>query len=159
MGIQFPWKRPRTCPECGSTRLWGHGFVLRHFFGINAGILLKRWRCPDCHAIHSCRPVAYLPRMHYPCNIQIKSLENRLEGRPFPATVSRQVQQHWWKAFHFKCRQAGNWNDPGAFYRQCRLEGQLPVTKQRIYRARWPSAIPPYLPFAVTVKKRPHILV
>jgi hypothetical protein len=56
LGKQFHWKKPECCPECGSIRLWGHGFVLRQFVGFAQGLWMKRYRCPDCHAVHTCRP-------------------------------------------------------------------------------------------------------
>jgi len=117
-----------------------------------------RWRCPDCHAVHSCRPAQYLPGMQYPYHIQKSCLEAKIEEKPFLATISRQTQQHWWQAFLFNCRKTTNWNDPREFYRQSRLTGHYPVTKRRIYRAKWPVSPAPYLSFAVTVKKRPFSL-
>ena len=52
LGKQFPWKNPKNCPCCSASRLWGHGYVLRYFVGVALGLWMKRWRCPDCGAVH-----------------------------------------------------------------------------------------------------------
>jgi hypothetical protein len=79
-------------------------------------------------------------------------------GKPFLQAVPRQIQQHWWKAFLTRCREAGNWSDPLNFLCQWTGFGQLPVTIRRIYRESWPTVGTPYLCFALTVKKRPFSL-
>jgi hypothetical protein len=158
LGKQFHWKKPECCPECGSIRLWGHGFVLRQFVGFAQGLWMKRYRCPDCHAVHTCRPEQFLPGMQYPVQTQKSSLEAKLAGKPFLQAVPRQIQQHWWKAFLTRCREAGNWSDPLNFLCQWTGFGQLPVTIRRIYRESWPTVGTPYLCFALTVKKRPFSL-
>jgi hypothetical protein len=145
LGKQFHWKKPECCPECGSIRLWGHGFVLRQFVGFAQGLWMKRYRCPDCHAVHTCRPEQFLPGMQYPVQTQKSSLEAKLAGKPFLQAVPRQIQQHWWKAFLTRCREAGNWSDPLNFLCQWTGFGQLPVTIRRIYRESWPTVGTPYL--------------
>ena len=158
LGKHFQWKNPGTCPACSSSRLWGHGFALRFFFGFARGLWMKRWRCPDCGAVHTSRPDDFLPGMQYPRHIQQESLKMKLTGKPFLNTISRQVQQHWWKTFISRSRESGNWNCLFSFFRKSLATGQLPVTKRRIYRERYPKAAAPYLPFAVTVKPRPFNL-
>jgi hypothetical protein len=74
------------------------------------------------------------------------------------SSCARQIQQHWWKAFLTRCREAGNWSDPLNFLCQWTGFGQLPVTIRRIYRESWPTVGTPYLCFALTVKKRPFSL-
>jgi len=39
--------------------LWGHGYVERYFGELSERIPLKRWRCPDCCAVHTVRPDNY----------------------------------------------------------------------------------------------------
>jgi hypothetical protein len=142
-----------SCPGCGGPRLWGHGYVLRYFFGFINGLWMKRWRCPDCGAVHSCRPEAYLPGMQYPQEIQRMSLEAKLAGKIFLTSLPRQNQQYWWKAFQRQCLETGNFNDLREFHVKNLALGQLWISKRRIYRASWLRAVTPYLPFALTVKK------
>lgn len=155
---RFPWKHPGGCPFCGSSRLWGHGFVLRNFFGFATGLWLKRWRCPDCGAVHTCRPAAYLPGMQYPVNIQRKSIETKLEGKPFLKSIPRQSQQHWWRTFLSRCRETGNWSNPRTFHETNLKIGQLRVSKRNNYYKSWSKAVSPYLPFALTVRPPPFTL-
>lgn len=157
-GKHFLWKKPRSCPECGSRRLWGHGYAMRNFVGFALGLWMKRYRCPDCRAVHTCRPEGFLPGMQYPVQTQKSCLETKIDGKPFLRSVSRQSQQHWWKAFLKRCREVGNWSDQRYLLRHFLSNNQLPVTTRRIYRESWPTAKAPYLPFAMTVKDRPFSL-
>lgn len=158
LGKHFRWEKPGTCPACGSSRLWGHGFVLRFFFGFAFGLWMKRWRCPDCGAVHTARPADYIPGMQYSYSVQKASIEVKLAGKSFLKTISRQNQQHWWKNFLSRSRESANWTCLHTFFRKGRETGQLPVTKRPIYRESWPAAVAPYLSFAVTVKPRPFNL-
>ena len=154
-GKGFRWKNPGSCPKCNNTRLWGHGYVLRYFFGFTFGLWMKRWRCPECGSVHTARPKEYTPGMQYPTEKMRESLKAKLLGKPFLKTIPRQNQQHWIKTFLYRCRERSNWNDGVSILENCNKFDQLPVTKRRIYSVNWPAAVIPYLPFAVTVKK-PH---
>lgn len=158
LGKHFKWKHPGTCPACGSSRLWGHGFALRFFFGFACGLWMKRWRCPDCKAVHTSRPEGFLLGMQYPRQVQQESLEAKLAGKPFLRSIARQPQQHWWKTFLTLCRETANWEPPRRYLKKKLENGQLPVSKRRIYHESRPTADTPYLPFAVTVQPRPFNL-
>lgn len=154
-GRQFQWKNPGSCPNCKGPRIWGHGFVLRYFAVFAVGLWMKRWRCPDCGAVHTVRPETNSPGCQYSKEVQIKSIYSKLCGKPFLKTINRQLQQHWFKNFKLLCMQDSNWNKPHNFLRQQVLNNQFHLTKRRIYSANWPDAYAPYLSFAVTVKQ-PH---
>jgi hypothetical protein len=157
-GKNFFWKKPGSCPACNSRRLWGHGFALRYFFGFASGLWMKRWRCPDCGAVHTSRPADFLPGMQYPRRLQQSSLETKLAGKPYLKSIARQIQQYWWKTFLSRSKESENWAPLKSLYRKSLETGDLPVGKSRIYRAAWSTAVQPYLPFAVTVKVRPFSL-
>lgn len=152
-GKDFPWQRPGACPACGGARVWGHGFVLRYFFGYGEGLWMKRWRCPDCGGVHTSRPPEYTPGIQYRRDLQIRSLQAKLSGLPFLSEISRQVQQHWQKLFERLCRRHANWSDRQSVLDHLCLTGQFHLTKRRIYRKSHPEAAPPYLPFALTTKR------
>jgi hypothetical protein len=154
----FFWKRPSCCPGCGSKRLWGHGFVLRYFFGSVFGIWMKRWRCPDCRAVHTARPVRYTPGVQYPRDLQIKSLMAKLSGNPFLKHIPRQVQQHWRKIFFRILHKTGNWTDPVSFLHSQLQSRQLWLIKRTIHCETWTSGAAPYLTLALTTKERPFKL-
>jgi hypothetical protein len=77
IGKQFHWKKPECCPE-------------KHT-AMGAILWMKRYRCPDCHAVHTCRPEQFLPGMQYPVQTQKSSLEAKLAGKPFLQAVPRQI--------------------------------------------------------------------
>jgi hypothetical protein len=73
--------------------------VLRFFDEHEEGLWLKRYRCPECKAVHTVRPESHY-RGFWACwrvillCIYKKGTTNRwLEG------LSRQRQQYWWKGF------------------------------------------------------------
>jgi hypothetical protein len=59
VGKKFHWQRPLPCPRCGGVRLWSHGYVERYFGRFAEQLWMKRWRCPDCRAVHTARPLEY----------------------------------------------------------------------------------------------------
>lgn len=153
LGRKYVWKKPNRCPCCGSGRLWGHGFVLRCFHGFALKMPVKRYRCADCTAVHTLRPHSHSPGFHYSIAIQTKSISRKLQGKPFISSISRQVQQHWWKSVRYHlCRQS-NWHGSPTLTDLFRDIGQTPATKRRIYHARPSGNWPPYLSFALTTKK------
>jgi hypothetical protein len=155
---KFQWTKPSDCPVCGSNRLWGHGFVLRYFAGYVYGIWMKRWRCPECGAVHTARPVRYTPGVQYPQDLQIRSLMAKLSENPFPKQVPRQVQQHWRKIFFRELHKTGNWTDPVPFLHSQLQSGQFHLTKRTIHCETWLSAEAPYLTLALTTRMRPFKL-
>lgn len=152
-GKDFRWQKPKTCPTCGSARVWGHGFVVRYFFGYSEGLWMKRWRCPDCGSVHTARPAEYAPGIHYRRDLQLRSLQAKLNGLTFLSEISRQVQQHWRKLFDRLSRRYENWNDRQALLKYLHRNGQFHLTKRPLHRESYPEAVPPYLPFALTTKR------
>ena len=101
-GKLFFWPRPQQCPRCGSCRMWGHGFVSRYFDEVPVFVLLKRWRCPDCHAVHTCRPVAYWRRFSASIETILSCLSTKQAGGNWSINVSRQRQQYWAQGFRIQ---------------------------------------------------------
>jgi hypothetical protein len=95
-GKLYPWLRPERCPRCGGQRLWGHGYVPRYFDGFPEPTWVKRWRCPDCGAVHTCRPASHWRRFLAPISIILASLVAKLAGLRWPHGESRQRQQYWY---------------------------------------------------------------
>ena len=63
-GRDFPWPRPDVCPRCDGKQVWGHGFVAGFSDGFVDGVLLRRYRCPDCHCVLRLRPSGFFKRFH-----------------------------------------------------------------------------------------------
>lgn len=146
-GKDFPWKKPNSCPSCGGVRFWGHGFVLRYFHKYTAGMWLKRYRCPDCRAVHTVRPEEYSPGFQYPWKEIQSSLEQKLRGLKYRKDLSRQCQQYWMKAFQFQRTRFSNWPVTSSI-----PNSQKQVTFRLNYHEKLYATEPPSLPFAVTVR-------
>ncbi len=93
----YVWRKPRRCPSCQSFRIWGHGYVLRYFDEFPEGLYLKRFRCPECGAVHTARPVAYFPRFQSTATEIYRSLSHKLESHTWFTSFSRQRQQYWYR--------------------------------------------------------------
>ncbi len=96
-GRQYPWERPLRCPVCQGHRLWGHGFARRYFEPFQQPAWVRRYRCPDCGAVHTLRPRPYPEGVRYPRVVIVSCLLTKAVSRAWPQAVVRQLQQHWWR--------------------------------------------------------------
>lgn len=99
LGRQYPFPRPESCLRegCGSSRIWGHGFVLLYFDGYADPLLFRRWRCPDCGCVYTIRPAGYWPRQHTLIETITQSLSYRIRHGFWDKALglTRQRQGHW----------------------------------------------------------------
>jgi hypothetical protein len=147
LGKLYPWPRPERCPRCGGRRLWGHGFVLRYFDGIPEPLWIKRWRCPDCGGVHTCRPDSHWRRFLAPITVIMASLVGKLSGLPWLKVENRQRQQYWFHGFRIQSRFDGL---PGAALDTLIVSGLIPPTHSLADRAIVPWPGPPYRRLAAT---------
>lgn len=99
LGKSYPWKRPRRCPVCKGTRLWGHGYAERYFEGFSEALWVKRYLCPECGAVHSTRPRDYLKGFRHRSSVILGALADKLFGSGrWSSGVPRQNQQYWLRA-------------------------------------------------------------
>lgn len=101
-GKDFNWNRP-ACP-CGSRKVWGHGFVTRFFAGFLAGVLLKRYRCPNCRTVFTLLPEGYGRRLQTRITEISEALRSRLKHQDWPIGLPRQRGGHWLRKFLKICR-------------------------------------------------------
>ena len=92
---KYPWQPPDKCLRCEGSTLWGHGFVLRYFNQSPEGIYLKRWRCPACSLIITCRPSTYWRRFQESIKGIFEAIVNRVRRSRWPPWVSRQRGGYW----------------------------------------------------------------
>jgi len=111
-GRDFPWPRPEQCPRCEGQRLWGHGYVRRYFEGFSEGIWIKRYRCPDCRAVHTLRPECFYKGFYYSIVTILVSLLNRIVHSRWLKCLSRQAQQYWFKGLRFQASRYSNCKEP-----------------------------------------------
>ncbi len=152
LGKKYLWNKPNMCPSCRGNRLWGHGFVLRYFQGFHLGLWMKKWRCPDCGAVHTGRPYDYPPGFQHSENTIYNAIRNKLSQKSYLKEISYQTQQYWHKALSFQSRLNNNWIDIEKFFTQYIMNGQLMITFRLKYRVIPCSSDPPHLLFAVKVR-------
>ena len=80
-------------------RLWGHGYVARYFDGQPQPLWMKRWRCPDCCAVHTVRPEGYWRGFLSPWYLILASLSVKLHHQRWLSLASRQRQQYWMRGY------------------------------------------------------------
>jgi len=107
-GKEYPWPKPHRCPGCQGVRLWGHGYVFRYFEGLSFGVWMKRFRCPDCGAVHSARLQGFDPGFHYSRFLILISLLSRLIQGRWLRCLARQAQQYWYRGLRL---QASRWKN------------------------------------------------
>ena len=96
-GKRFPWKKPDLCPSCNDTVLWGHGFVLNYFEGLNQGIYLKRYRCPCCGTVIKLKPLGYFKNYQVSIKTIYSSLKSQIINKTYLPGMSRNRQYFWFK--------------------------------------------------------------
>jgi hypothetical protein len=95
LGKDYPWPRPNVCPCCGGKHLWGHGYTPRYFDGCPKMLWLKRYRCVDCHSVHTLRPKSHWRRFQAAIATVLESLRIKIVENRWVDGLSRQRQQYW----------------------------------------------------------------
>ena len=90
----YPWNRPEECPRCKGN-LWGHGYVLRYFNSHSEGLSIKRWRCPSCRLVITCRPSSHWRRFQESVENIFQALIDRVKCYKWPPWTTRQRGGHW----------------------------------------------------------------
>jgi len=101
-GRDYVFPRPARCLKegCGSNRVWGHGYVGVCFYGYEALVYLKRYRCADCGCVYTIRPAECWPRHRTPIRIIMKRISHRLKEGVWDISrgLTRQAQGNWLRA-------------------------------------------------------------
>lgn len=98
LGRNYPWERPKKCPQCGGYKLWGHGYRDVIFDGFDAPLLLRRWRCPQCTCVLVSRPEDYCSRFQTPTTTIRSILSHRLQYGRWPPGTCHGRCWHWLQA-------------------------------------------------------------
>jgi hypothetical protein len=102
LGRNYPWPKPKLCPRCSQSKIWGHGYVLAYFDGFSDGLLMKRYRCPACGCVIRLRPEGYLSHFQAPIDTIRHKLSFRLRYGRWPPGASRSRQGHWLRSLRRK---------------------------------------------------------
>ena len=148
---EYPWPRLGRCPSCKGTRVWGHGYVLRYFDGHEAGVWLKRYRCPECRAVHTVRPETHYRGFWASIARILDSLLEKATSNQWLKGSSRQRQQYWWRGFVKQASRKRNpQGDPLAVLFKLVSQGIILSTHSSKYFEIKPFRVGTYRIFAVT---------
>jgi hypothetical protein len=121
--------------------------VSRYFDGVAEAVWVKRWRCPDCGAVHTCRPASHWRRFLAPITVILASLRAKLAGLHWPRAESRQRQQYWYHGYSIQSRFDGL---PPALLDELLVDSIVVATHSTADRASLPVLEPPHLSYAAT---------
>ena len=147
----YPWQRPWRCQGCGGARQWGHGYVSRFFDAVAEPVWLKRYRCPECGAVHLMRARLCWRGFWASRATIVKCLRDKANGRRWDRSVSRQRQQYWWRGLLKQRALAGLLDlSPEAALARMLATGLIAATHSTTHRERRLVRDGPYRIFAVT---------
>ena len=131
-GRDYLWPRPEVCPCCKARRPWGHGFVLAYFDGFTAGVLLRRYRCPQCRCVIRLKPQGYFDRFQSSIATIRSTMCALLKKNRCPSGVCRTRQAHWLKAL--KRKASAYFGDPFQYHLLAAFDrlidiGKIPVSR------------------------------
>ena len=69
---------------------------------------MKRYRCPDCGAVHTLRPDEFRQGFGYSSTEILSSLKNKIVNHKWNKSVPRQNQQYWFRGFLFQASKKTN---------------------------------------------------
>jgi len=70
---------------------------------------MKRYRCPDCGAVHTMRPDSYVEGVRYPVAVILFCLFVRAVSNRWAPDIAYQLQQAWWKTLLKLASVKSNW--------------------------------------------------
>jgi len=128
---------------------------VRYFSFSKEGLYLKRYRCPDCHAVHTVRLEGFLPRVQTSIDKIISVVKSRIDGKKYLLKLNRQSQQYWWKGFLFQSKRLKRKKSLKDFLETQIVQRGLFTGKALKYRVIPTVYNSPYLSFAVTTVRAP----
>jgi hypothetical protein len=124
--------------------------VARYFDGQLEALWMKRYRCPDCAAVHTLRPSRHWRGFWAPWRLILVCLLSKLRGRGWLSRLPRQRQQYWWKGFAKQAARQRVQDCSVALLRQLASQGVILSSHSLKYREVRRLPYPPHRIFAVT---------
>ena len=85
---------------------------MRYFEGFGTCLWVKRFHCPDCLAVHTCRPLGFLRGFRHSAAVIRSSLLKKIIENGWIRGVARQTQQYWYRCLRFRVSGRCNVNRP-----------------------------------------------
>ena len=111
---------------------------------------MKRYRCPDCRAVHTLRPSSHWRGFWAPWRLILVCLLGKLRGRHWSSRIPRQRQQYRWKGFGKQAARERIQLRSVGVLRRLLSDGIILSTHSLKYFEVRPLAHPPYRILAVT---------
>ncbi|HLA47743.1 MAG: hypothetical protein A3I04_01460 [Nitrospinae bacterium RIFCSPLOWO2_02_FULL_39_110] len=89
-------------------RLWSHGFATRYFEGFSKALWVKKYRCPDCKGVHTCRPDKFFKKFIYSIETIVSYLKSKIEDSRWFKVAAYQSQQYWYRGLKFQSSRIKN---------------------------------------------------
>lgn len=112
---------------------------------------MKRWRCPECGAVHTTRPMEYWRGFQATVSAMTASMWLRGERRAWLDSFSRQRQEYWWRGLQ-RCRAIRG--EVAADLEALLDDGQIMATHSLLFREIKQVDEPPNRIFAFTASIR-----
>lgn len=107
---------------------------------------MKRWRCPDCTAVHTVRPEEYWRRFLSPWYLILASLLLRLLHQRWLSLALRQRQQYWRRGYLKQRQIAGGLAGVEELHDAGIIVATHSLTERVVHQLRWTA----YPTFAAT---------
>lgn len=78
-----------------------------------SALLMKRFRCPDCSSVHTCRPEDFLKGLRFSAEVISDCLSSKIEKDRWLSSAVRQNQQHWYRRLREWSSRQANVIKPG----------------------------------------------
>jgi hypothetical protein len=92
--------------------------------GFMEALLMKRFRCPDCSAVHTCLPLDFLKGLRFSAEVVSKCLCSKIEENRWLSSVVRQNQQYWYRCLREWASRQANVIKPALFHLKAFLFGK-----------------------------------
>jgi len=77
---------------------------------------MKRFRCPDCSAVHTCRPLDFLKGLRFSAEVVSMCLCGKIEENRWFSRVTQQNQQYWYRCLREWASRQANVIKPTLFH-------------------------------------------
>lgn len=111
-GKEYPWDKPKRCPNCNGIRVWWHSYAQRSFSGFRNKLWVRKCICADCEAVHTMRPFTHWKGFQYSSFVILRSLLEKITHDRWRCCVVRQNQQYWFHGLRFQSSKHSNTKYP-----------------------------------------------
>jgi len=100
---------------------------------MDTALWMKRWRCPECGAVHTMRPHTHWRGFWADCATILASLEGKESGRRWLTHLGRERQQYWWRGLRIQRQFDGGLRSLAALVEQQIIASTHSLTHREIH--------------------------